>query len=708
MESDKRNRFWKCSGTGCQVEVQSASQECLEVTVECPDGDVDSELYLTTIPEIKINGFFSSCLEIHDLAGDFSLEKLHFGIIDENDDFQYMTVKHDWFPGSLMLNFFPQSLDYAVFKKFNDVKTKFVNVKKARLVMKANGSSFKLKILDTKLVLKDMEEDYKFLYSKHEGKLSFDSKIDVIRSYFPWKEKYSIIVDEFKDGRFRLPDSQVFSLNPDGSFPEEISANPYFLRQYHSLELSKLIQMDGKINSRTDWHLNESLNLAMKWIDRDYLSISQEYKYAWYDHAVADRCIVLVDLYTSGWDLLTKKQKILLSGIIISHLQLLASPVFYLRNQNYPFHNHGLFQDLALLVSCTALSFPGSRNLRRLAEKRMMSQIDNLVSIEGVSVENSAGYHRGLVRILSNILGISDSFLEEDNLNRIQSEIVKMKSFISKFFYPDGSQPAYGDTFNSEGENEWNEKKITNIGSNIFPASGYFSHRSNIPGVGCTQINLYNSSLSRIHKHFDNLQITFWASGKEVFFDPGLSGYSQDDPATRDCRKAENHNLFCPVGYECEIPEMGPSIKIAKNMGGTEIIASSNMFQGIKMNRSLIINNKPGVFRIIDWCDKSVEGFFRLNVDEKFPVIGREGYAEINFGQTDIYVSCHTSDGIKICPKITEGVKYFGHSKRRTCAVVEFHAHETPIITTITIGNCKGDEELDDLSKERIRQIVGE
>lgn len=698
--------FWKCTGSGCQIDTLSATQELLEVAVNSSERDIVSDLYVTSSPEILVNGQFSARIEIEDYAGDFSLEKLHFGIVDIDDKFHYMTVKHDWFPGSLMLNFFPNSLDYSVFKKFKDLNIQMNNAKKARLILKGNGSSFKVKVYATKLHLEELDKEFKFLYSKDRGPLTLSSEIDVINSYFPWKEKYAINQEEFRLGKFRLPDSDSFHLEKDGAFPLEISSNPSFQRQYHSLELVKLILIDNKKNGNTDWHLEKSLDLVMKWIERDYLTVSEDYKYAWYDHSVADRCIVFVELYSNIAANLSKKDKILLSDIIVSHLQLLASPVFYLRNQRYPYHNHGLFQDLALLISCAVLHFPGSARLRKFAEKRMMLQINNLVSNEGVSVENSGGYHKGLERILSNILKRTENIIRGENRKKIRSLTRKMNTFMSEFFYPDGTSPAYGDTFNSIKSKAIKGREIS-VGHNSFPLSGYFSHRTEIESIGLVQINLYNSSLSKIHKHFDNLQITFWVAGKEVFVDPGLSGYSEDDPATKSCRLAENHNLFYPSGYACKFPNMEGNMTEIDGDWGRGVISSSNMFEGIETKRSVIIDKQKGIYRIIDWCSESVEGTLRLNLGDGVLVEEDADSVKIDIGGVTVSVYCQTISGEKIVPRIVDGEIYFGHIDRRSCSAIEFYTKETPVVTTIAIGSVGESEQIiSSYSKDKIMKII--
>lgn len=698
--------FWKCTGSGCQIETLSATQELLEVAVNSSDRDIVSDLYFTSSPEVLVDGLFSARFEIEDYAGDFYLEKLHFGIVDIHDKFHYMTVKHDWFPGSLMLNFFPNSLDYSVFKKFRDMDMQLNEAKKVRLIVKANGSSFKVKISGTILNLEELDKEFKFLYSKDRKPLTMSSEIDVINSYFPWKEKYAINLEQFRVGKFKLPDSDSFTLEKDGAFPIEISANPSFQRQYHSLELVKLILLDYKKNGNTDWHLEKSLDIVMKWIERDYLTVSEDYKYAWYDHSVADRCIVFIELYSNIGTDLSKKDKSLLSDIIVSHLQLLASPVFYLRNQKYPYHNHGLFQDLALLISCSVLDFPGSAKLRKFAEKRMILQIKNLVSNEGVSVENSGGYHKGLERILSNILKRTENIIGEGNRKIIQSLARKMNKFMSEFFYPDGTSPAYGDTFNSNKSKAIKGREIS-VGHNSFPLSGYFSHRTKIKNIGLVQINLYNSSLSKIHKHFDNLQITFWVAGKEVFVDPGLSGYSEDDPATKSCRLAENHNLFYPSGYVCKFPNMKGNMTDIVGDWGNGVISSSDMFEGIETNRSVIIDNQEGIYRIIDWCNESVEGTFRLNLGDGVQVEEGADSVKIDIGAITVSVYCQTITGEKIIPRIVEGEVYFGHTDRRSCSAIEFYTKETPIVTTIVISSVDEPEQIiSSYSEDKIMKII--
>ena len=117
--------------------------------------------------------------------------------------------------------------------------------------------------------------------------------------------------------------------------------------------------------------------LCSVWLSKHFFSKSSDMQYAWYDHGVAERQITFI-LLAHMCTISKYDQNFLntLNYVIKAQGQLLASESFYARNQNYRYHNHGLFQDIALL--CTA-SFIQNDKWILTAIKRAKDQFNQLI-----------------------------------------------------------------------------------------------------------------------------------------------------------------------------------------------------------------------------------------------------------------------------------------------------------------------------------------
>jgi len=130
------------------------------------------------------------------------------------------------------------------------------------------------------------------------------------------------------------------------------------------------------------------------WLENSYFKPDPNLKYAWYNHGTAERCMAMVMLYGAGQELgfdtcfMTR-----LRLAIFRHAQLLASEVFYVSHQSLRYHNHGWFQDMALLA--VSVAFPGWRMAGYwcdLAIWRLEDQFEKLIMRENghaVLIENS-------------------------------------------------------------------------------------------------------------------------------------------------------------------------------------------------------------------------------------------------------------------------------------------------------------------------------
>jgi len=115
---------------------------------------------------------------------------------------------------------------------------------------------------------------------------------------------------------------------------------------------------------------------------------------AWSDHAVSERTVQLI-YYAEHLRRSEAMDAAFLRAFVpflMAHGEALANPAEYIAR-----HNHGFFQDKALLLlTATWPELPQASVWRELAGARVKEQFEYFVDEEGIHVEHSSSYHVGL------------------------------------------------------------------------------------------------------------------------------------------------------------------------------------------------------------------------------------------------------------------------------------------------------------------------
>jgi hypothetical protein len=173
-----------------------------------------------------------------------------------------------------------------------------------------------------------------------------------------------------------------------------------------------------------------------------------------------------------------------------------------------------------------------------------------LVTEEGVSIENSLGYHRATQEMCHFIEDLDDRSGE-----RLSPICRSMAEFSESIRYPDGGGPSFGDTFftlNSLGSFRTCAPDAESY-VRTYEKSGYSVARS-ADTDACWQLAFFAPNLSATHKHADHLSVTFWADGVEWIVDPGFYSHHYEEPISRFGRGYRGHNLpyFDGIEYTIE------------------------------------------------------------------------------------------------------------------------------------------------------------
>ena len=340
----------------------------------------------------------------------------------------------------------------------------------------------------------------------------------------------------------------------------------------------------------------------MEYIEED--GVDREFLY--HDHALAYRgnCLIeCLEFCPKG-----------LQNEVLEHIMdiglLLASPL-----EDNALSNHAFDQSITL-NKITQL-FKGRRNMRVLRElsiERIKREIEYSFSQDGVHVENSPGYHHGMIANVNNSL---NSLLQSPLNSRLKGQkefLPKMVPYLRWIVRQDGKLPPIGDSEQRQVSfglakslfpEEFNHK---NQGMKVF-ANGYAIWRTEK-----THLVMKSIQTGRFHRHDDDCSLTLWHNGEDLLLDSGLLYYKEKDEDRIHVRSATAHSGI-------EIPGKKAIRNIFNKSAGKASVTKTDsisamavmgMYEGFDIKRNITKEGKK--IRIVDFfCDASIENKVRQN-----------------------------------------------------------------------------------------------
>lgn len=372
-----------------------------------------------------------------------------------------------------------------------------------------------------------------------------------------------------------------------------VSHNNTLRYSYHALKHVNALLLVAEEQGTTE-HLIAARELLAEWLDKNFFGPGQDGKYTWYDHGTAERQLVLIRM----WNLGLKHQFDLrfmarLLYAIKQHGDLLCSEAFYARDQRVRYHNHAVFQDLALLA--TAVAFPwidASAVWKATAIDRMQDQFDHLFETDGdcaVLTENSLGYHAAFVTILDCVAGLLEESHDSEWLPRIADLRDKVSRFVEVVRYPDGRLPAIGDT--ARQPNSLNQAARARQGEHTLgfwslDRAGYVIAKG-VHQSRPFQFTLVAPSLTATHKHVDNLSFTLFLDGVEWLIDPSFYSHQYADPIPAYLRGPEAHNALVAVGTSYTIEPNLATLQAERYEMKFRVVGAHRACPGMVIHRSV-------------------------------------------------------------------------------------------------------------------------
>lgn len=378
------------------------------------------------------------------------------------------------------------------------------------------------------------------------------------------------------------------------SIQDSIRDNNTLRYAYHGLNHINSLLMMYETES-DEGALFAARELFALWESSNFFSSGPEDdRYTWYDHGTSERLLVMTRFWAIG---IEKQFDVRFMGrllyMIKQHADLLANESFYSRNQNYRYHNHGIFQDIALLAVSIGFSFINSASVwQQIALERMRDQFDHLVIYEkdvAILKENSLGYHDGTYRIvtfINELLMCSGNHRASEYYEELAE---KMILFSKLMHYPGGRQPAVGDTFRIENSLQSRERSLASVcdkGFYPFEEAGYVIVKGQEQEI-FWQMTVVGPSLTKTHKHEDNLSVTLFFDGIEWLSDPSFFSHQYTDIFPAYLRSAKAHNAVSIDSLNYSIETGLTNFETIVDGESFTINGRHSAYSGVKINRSV-------------------------------------------------------------------------------------------------------------------------
>ena len=304
-------------------------------------------------------------------------------------------------------------------------------------------------------------------------------------------------------------------------------------------------------------YLKLAYGLVRSW--DSYRNKDADNPFVWYDHGVAMRTENLIYLYIAGEEKFNLIQKLYLRSLIKEHGEWLFE------DDNYYFkHNHGMFEDEALLYAAYFLNDSSYDNWIAKAEERLEGQISYAFNDDGVHVENAPAYQDGVMNLLYDIMLLLQA-KENDFSLKVQDSISNASVFMTYVTKPNGRLAEVGDSSAPDGntpiydygvdifgdsnylyaatQGELGDQPVNNYA--YFQESGYYiSHNSwETYEFNKSTWQLFKAGYcSRTHKHADDNSFMLYSKGYDIFVDPGYYSYMTGNRYSDYLRSAKAHN----------------------------------------------------------------------------------------------------------------------------------------------------------------------
>ncbi|WP_433540987.1 heparinase II/III domain-containing protein [Streptosporangium sandarakinum] len=387
----------------------------------------------------------------------------------------------------------------------------------------------------------------------------------------------AIDVEEVTRGRVRLAGL------PPADLGQEVDwrADPYGRRSW-MLNLHTLRWAGGLVaaheRSGDPAPLDRAAALVEDWIRRNPRGRPDTSSWAWAEHAVALRAPVLVCL-SEHVDTPPVRDS------LREHGRLLADPALYRHG-----HNHGLDQDIALLVVGVRL---GRDAWRDLAVRRMTASAELAIDEEGVLHEQAPRYGHYVHRRL----GVALRAIERSGLAvppRLAARRAALEAYITHATQPDGRLTPIGD---SPADLRPPRFEHAEPPVRVFTA-GYVFGRTAWGDPRAAFYSIRFGPGRRLHGHEDHLGVTYHARGRPVLVEGGFHSYERTG-YVEWTRSPEAHNVPVVAGARFR-PGTATRLTAREEGPSRQVFRLTDDAYGVVRTREVLVEHRRDLMAVFD------------------------------------------------------------------------------------------------------------
>lgn len=339
----------------------------------------------------------------------------------------------------------------------------------------------------------------------------------------------------------------------------------------------------------------ETVKMLSLWLQESKRAQSM----AFHDETTAQRVINLVVFFEAFEGHFSEEDATKVKQVILEDIQRLRSEKFYAGS-----NNHGMFQDIALLVAYNYLQLsPGDEKLALL---RLDRYFQNCFTSEGIHTENNPSYH---LMVASYVRKVEEYLLRtgQTTLADYESLLDQADLFAAYSLAPDLRFPPISDTNRAQlnlsraksvfGDGYFtaavSRGEVGNLPASykfVAPKSGYAICRSGW-GADADMLMFTSAYNADYHKHSDEMSVYLYANGHELLCEAGPNGYQYDDPLTKYAFSTHAHNSMAVDGEGLPRIDGKAHLTSMKDVSTgddcLEVIGSTRRYEGVSWSRKV-------------------------------------------------------------------------------------------------------------------------
>ncbi|MFC3900390.1 alginate lyase family protein [Aliicoccus persicus] len=424
-------------------------------------------------------------------------------------------------------------------------------------------------------------------------------------------------------------------------------------------------------------------------------------KFSWHEHAVSTRLLNIIKFQEKAGEY--KLESNFFESILKEHCLFLND------DSNYKHNNHGLMMDNALI---TASAFIEDSSLRNNYINKALSRIRVSVyrdlTVQGIHVENSPEYHNLYIILLNQIFHTLKKydFKLERNIHFLRQAAIEKRASLLK---PNNEFPLLGDT----GQTKYPSiKKSFEDIVDLEAGLVVLQDEDEMKQEFSRYFTFKCGYISKTHKHFDDLSITYYNNGHDVIIDPGKYSYNKDSDREYIISPAA-HSTITLENESYPLHQVGQSLrdrlKITKYFYTDDyhlVEGINDLYENAKISRTCIVTKLNDLI-IIDKVSKESDGnaLQIFNINENAKITQDENSFDIRIDDSSYSLEL-LSPTKNVESKIIDSFisKKFG--KKTNNKKICFQQNSSEIIFATLLRNTNSNIQVISVNKNQVKLIV--